>query len=407
VSPPSWDVIVVGAGIIGLASAVEISRRHPDKRILILDKEGQPGLHQSGHNSGVIHAGLYYRPGSLKAQTCGEGARSMVAFAEEHGIDYEICGKIVVATGPEEIPRLEELHRRGSANGIEGIKVLGPVQIKDIEPHTNGVKALWIPSTGIIDYPAVVRTYARIFEEAGQEMRLGAEVTGIVKGSGGITVETSVGDFSGKFLVNCAGLHADRVARLAGGRIPLRIIPFRGEYYELKAEKRSLVQGLIYPVPDPAFPFLGVHFTRRIEGTIEAGPNAVLAFKREGYAKTQMDPGDMFDTFSYPGFWRMAKKYWRVGAGEIVRSASKTAFTRALRKLMPDIGEDDLVPGGAGVRAQAVDMEGKLMDDFAIVHTEGAIHVCNAPSPGATASLMIGKKIADMAEEAYPALAGR
>lgn len=405
-SAQSWDVIVVGAGIIGLSSAMEISRRHPSKRILILDKESQPGLHQSGHNSGVIHAGLYYRPGSLKAQTCREGASSMVAFAKAHEIDYEICGKAVVATNPEEIPRLEELHRRGEANGIEGIKVLGVEQLKEFEPHTSGVKALWIPSTGIIDYPAVVRTYARIIEEAGQEIRLGAEVTGIEKRGGEIVVETSIGDFTGKFLVNCAGLHADRVARLAGGRIPLRIIPFRGEYYKLKPEKRDLVRGLIYPVPDPSFPFLGVHFTRRVDGSVEAGPNAVLAFNREGYTRTSANPSDILDTFSYPGFWRLARKYWRVGAGEMYRSASKSAFTRALQKLMPELREEDIIPGGAGVRAQAVDREGKLVDDFAIVHTEGAVHVCNAPSPGATASLMIGKKIADMVEEAHPALTG-
>jgi L-2-hydroxyglutarate oxidase LhgO len=401
-----WDVIVIGAGIIGLSSAMEISRRHPGRRILILDKEARPGVHQSGHNSGVIHAGLYYRPGSLKAETCTEGARSMVAFAEEHGIDFEICGKMVVATDAEEIPRLEELHRRGAANGIQGIKELGPEQIRDIEPHVKGVKALWVPSTGIIDFPAVVRAYARIVSERGQEIRLGAEVTGIVRQGGEITVETTAGDFAGKFLVNCAGLHADRIARLAGGDIPLRIIPFRGEYYELRPERRGLVQGLIYPVPDPAFPFLGVHFTRRVGGEVEAGPNAVLAFMREGYTKTKFDPGDMLDTLTYSGFWHMSRKYWRIGVGEMVRSLSKSAFTRALQKLMPEIQESDLIPGGAGVRAQAVDTEGKLLDDFAIIHTEGAIHVCNAPSPGATASLMIGRRIADMADEAFPALAG-
>ena len=405
-STPTWDVIVIGAGIIGLSSAMEISRRHPGKRVLILEKEDRPGLHQSGHNSGVIHAGLYYRPGSLKAQICGQGAQSMVAFAEEHGIDYQICGKVVVATGGEEIPRLEELHRRGTANGIQGMKMIGPSQLRDIEPHAHGVKALWVPSTGIIDFPAVVRTYARIVEDAGQDIRLGAQVTGIEKRGGEVTVETTAGDFSGRFIVNCAGLHADRVARLAGGEIPLRIIPFRGEYYELLPEKRDLVHSLIYPVPDPDFPFLGVHFTRRIDGTVEAGPNAVLAFMREGYTKTSADPADILDTLSYPGFWRLSRKYWKVGFGEMVRSLSKSAFTRSLQKLMPDIRESDLVPGGAGVRAQAVDTEGRLVDDFAIVQTEGAIHVCSAPSPGATASLMIGKRIADMAEEAYPALAG-
>ncbi len=404
-SPKPWDAVVIGAGIIGLATAMEMSRRHPGRRILILEKEEKPGLHQSGHNSGVIHAGLYYRPGSLKAKTCLEGAASMVAFAEEHGIDYEICGKVVVATSDDEIPRLEELHNRGTANGIQGLKMIGPDQLRDIEPHASGVKALRVPSTGIIDYPAVVRTYARIVREGGGEIRLGAEVTGIRKTGDGVVVETTKGDFPGRFLINCAGLHADRVARLAGGRIPLRIIPFRGEYYEMVPEKRSLVRSLIYPVPDPAFPFLGVHFTRRVDGSVEAGPNAVLAFMREGYTKSQADPRDIFDTFSYPGFWSLSRKYWKVGVGEMYRSFSKAAFTRALQKLMPEVEEKDLVPGGAGVRAQAVDPDGKLVDDFAIIHTEGAIHVCNAPSPGATASLMIGRRIADMAEEACPALA--
>lgn len=403
-SIPTWDVIVIGAGIIGLSSAMEISRRHPGNRVLILEKEDRPGLHQSGHNSGVIHSGLYYRPGSLKAQTCGQGAHSMVAFAEEHGINYQICGKVVVATSEDEIPRLEELQHRGTANGIQGMKMIGPNQLRDIEPHAYGIKALWVPSTGIIDFPAVVKTYARIVTDAGQEIRLGAKVTGIEKRGREVTVETTAGDFLGKFIVNCAGLHADRVAHLAGGDIPLRIIPFRGEYYELCPEKRALVHSLIYPVPDPAFPFLGAHFTRRTDGTVEAGPNAVLAFMREGYTKTSVDPSDLCDIFSYPGFWRLSKKYWKIGLGEMVRSLSKSAFTRSLQKLMPAIRESDLLPGGAGVRAQAVDKKGTLVDDFAIVQTEGAIHVCSAPSPGATASLMIGKRIADMTEEAHPAL---
>jgi L-2-hydroxyglutarate oxidase LhgO len=405
-SQKHWDAIVVGAGIIGLATAMEMVRRHPGRRILVLEKEEQPGRHQSGHNSGVIHAGLYYRPGSLKAQTCIEGARSMVAFAEEHGIPYEICGKVVVATSDEEIPRLEELQRRGTANGIQGLKMIGPDQLRDIEPNTVGVKALWVPSTGIIDYPAVVQTMSRLLQESGGELRMGAEVKDIRKSDGEIVVETTQGDFPGRFLINCAGLHADRVARIAGGQLPLRIIPFRGEYYEIVPEKRELVRALIYPVPDPAFPFLGVHFTRRIDGAVEAGPNAVLAFKREGYTKTKADARDLADTFSFPGFWHLSRKYWKVGVGEMYRSFSKSAFTRALQKLMPEIEEKDLKPGGAGVRAQAVDEEGNLLDDFAIIHTDGAIHVCNAPSPGATASLVIGKRIADMAEEACPALAG-
>ena len=398
-SRTAWDVIVVGGGILGLSTAMEITRRHSRKRVLVLEKEAGVGRHQSLHNSGVIHAGLYYRPGSLKAKTCVEGAAAMVRFAQEHGIDHEICGKVVVATTEAEIPRLEELRRRGEANGIENIAVLGPEELREIEPHTRGVKALRVPSTGIIDYNAVVRAYARLIEAGGQRIQTSAQVTGIAVAGGEKRVETTAGDFAGKLIVNCAGLYADRIAKLAGGAPPMKIVPFRGEYYELTPGRRSLVKSLIYPVPDPAFPFLGVHFTRRVNGSVEAGPNAVLAYMREGYTKTRIDPYDLFETLTYPGFLKLARKYWKVGLGEMVRSLSKSAFTRALQKLMPEIRESDLVPAGAGVRAQAVDRDGGLLDDFSIIRTEGAVHVCNAPSPGATASLMIGRAIADMAEE--------
>ncbi len=395
-----WDVIIAGGGILGLAAGVDLLRRKPARRVLILEKEDAPGRHQSGRNSGVIHAGLYYRPGSLKAETCLEGAREMVAFARAHGVPHAICGKVVVATSEEEVPRLEELARRGRANGIEGIETIGPERLAEIEPNAAGIRALWVPATGIIDYPGVVETLARIFREKGGEIRTGAELTAIVRKGGELTAGTGTGDFRGRFLINCAGLHADRVARLAGGEIGLRIIPFRGEYYELRPERRSLVRGLIYPVPDPAFPFLGVHFTRRIGGEVEAGPNAVLAFRREGYRFAEADPRDLWDTLSHPGFWRMAQRYWKTGLGEMRRSLSKGAFTAALQKLLPAVRESDLIPAGAGVRAQAVDRAGNLLDDFAIVRTEGAVHVCNAPSPGATASLAIGRRIAGMAEEA-------
>lgn len=401
-SRTAWDVIVIGGGILGLSAAMELTRRHPRRRVLVLEKEAEVGRHQSLHNSGVIHAGLYYRPGSLKAKACVAGAAAMVRFAREHGVAHEICGKVVVATEEAEIPRLEELRRRGVANGIENIAVLGPEALREVEPHARGVRALRVPSTGIIDYNAVVRAYARLITERGQSIRTSAEATGIADGGGEKRVETTAGDFAGKLLINCAGLHADRVARLAGGTPPVQIVPFRGEYYELAPERRALVQGLIYPVPDPAFPFLGVHFTRRVSGAVEAGPNAVLAFMREGYAKTHADPGDLLETLTYPGFWKLARKYWRTGLGEMARSLSKSAFTRALQKLLPEIQEPDLVPAGAGVRAQAVDRNGGLLDDFSILRTEGAIHVCNAPSPGATASLMIGRAIADMADEMRP-----
>ncbi len=390
---------MVGGGILGLSTAMEITRRHPEKRVLVLEKEAGVGRHQSLHNSGVIHAGLYYRPGSLKAKTCVEGAAAMVRFAQEHGIDHEICGKVVVATNEAEIPRLEELRRRGEANGIENIEVLGPEALGEIEPHAWGVKALRVPSTGIIDYGAVVRAYARIIEAGGQKIQTSAQVTGISIARGEKRVETTAGDFGGKLIVNCAGLYADRIARLAGGAPPMKIVPFRGEYYELTPGRRALVKSLIYPVPDPAFPFLGVHFTRRVNGSVEAGPNAVLAYMREGYTKTRINPYDLLETLTYPGFLKLARKYWKVGLGEMVRSMSKAAFTRALQKLIPEIRESDLVPAGAGVRAQAVNRDGGLLDDFSIIRTEGAVHVCNAPSPGATASLMIGRAIADMAEE--------
>ncbi len=398
-SRTAWDVIVIGGGILGLSTAMEIGRRHPRRRVLVIEKEAEVGRHQSLHNSGVIHAGLYYRPGSLKAKTCVEGAAAMVRFARERGIPHEICGKLVVASNEAEIPRLEELRRRGTANGIENIAVLGPEALREIEPHARGVRALRVPSTGIIDYNAVARACARLVMEGGQRIQTSAEVTGIAVSRGERRVETTAGDFAGRLIINCAGLHADRIARLAGGAPPLKIVPFRGEYYELAPERRALVKGLIYPTPDPAFPFLGAHFTRRVNGAVEAGPNAVLAWMREGYAKTDIDPRDLLETLTYPGFLRLARKYWKTGLGEMVRSFSKSAFTRALRKLMPEIQESDLVPAGAGVRAQAVDRDGRLLDDFAIIRTGGAVHVCNAPSPGATASLMIGRAIADMADE--------
>lgn len=405
--PKRWDAVIVGGGIIGLSSAMALSGKRPGVRLLVLEKEEELCRHQSGRNSGVIHAGLYYRPGSLKAKTCVEGARAMVDFAAEHGIRHELCGKVVVATSPEELPRLEELHRRGAANGVPGLEMIGPERLREIEPHAAGIRALWSPGTGIIDYPAVAQAYARIVRGRGGEIRTGAQVTGIRRLAGETVVETTAGDFAASFLINCAGLHADRVARLAGGRVGLQIVPFRGEYYEIAPGRRSLVRGLIYPVPDPAFPFLGVHFTRRIDGTVEAGPNAVLAFMREGYTKTMVDLGDLRETLAYPGFRRLARRWWRVGVQEMIRSFSRAIFARDLQRLVPEIRAKDLLPGGAGVRAQAVDPEGNLLDDFAIVRTEGAIHVCNAPSPGATASLVIGRAIADMAEEACPALASR
>ncbi|MBI1956245.1 MAG: L-2-hydroxyglutarate oxidase [Acidobacteria bacterium] len=390
-----FDLIIIGGGIIGLAVALEAGRRFPHWRLAVLEKEDRVAAHQTGHNSGVIHSGLYYKPGSLKARTCVEGAAAMVAFCQEHGIPHQICGKVVVATRAEEIPALEELHRRGTANGVANLAFLGPQQLCEIEPHSAGIRALQVPGTGITDYTAVAQKFAELVANQGGEIITGARVFGIVRHNQETVVETTSGRFQSQQIINCAGLHSDRVARLAGARLDLQIVPFRGEYYEIVPERQHLVKALIYPVPDPKFPFLGVHFTRRIQGGVEAGPNAVLAWRREGYRKTDFALADALETLSFPGFWRMAKKYWRSGLEEFYRSVSKKAFTRALQRLAPEIEEKDLRAGGAGVRAQALDRAGNLLDDFDIVRTENVIHVLNVPSPAATASLAIARHIVD------------
>ncbi|MBI3896552.1 MAG: L-2-hydroxyglutarate oxidase [Acidobacteria bacterium] len=393
--PPQFDLVIIGGGIIGLAVALETGRRFPRWRLVVLEKEGRIAAHQTGHNSGVIHSGLYYKPGSLKAKTCVEGAAAMVAFCQEHSIPHQICGKVVVATGAEEIPALEELHRRGTANGVPNLCMIGPEELREIEPHSSGTRALRVPGTGITDYSAVARKFAELVAAQGGEVITYAKVLGIRHQGEQTMVETTRGHFQTRRIINCAGLHSDRVAKRAGAPTDLQIVPFRGEYYEIAPERQRLVKGLIYPVPDPKFPFLGVHFTRRIQGGVEAGPNAVLALRREGYRKTDFALADAMETLSFPGFWIMAKKYWRSGLEEFYRSLSKKAFTRALQRLVPEIEENDLRPGGAGVRAQALDRSGKLLDDFCIVRTERAIHVLNVPSPAATASLAIAKHIVD------------
>ena len=393
-----FDLVIIGGGIIGLSSAMEAKRRFPRRSVLVVEKETRLATHQTGHNSGVIHSGLYYKPGSLKARTCVEGAAAMVAFCREHGLPYEICGKVVVATREEELPALEELHRRGTANGVPGLAMIGPERLREIEPHSVGVRALHVPGTGIADYVAVAKAYADQVTKAGGEIRTGTRALRITRSGTEIVVETTHGTVTGRKVINCAGLQSDRIARAAGARLDTMIVPFRGEYYEIAPERSELVRGLIYPVPDPKFPFLGVHFTRRIRGGIEAGPNAVLALKREGYRKTDFSLPDAAATLAFPGFWRMAAKYWRSGLDEFHRSLSKRAFVRALQRLLPEIGEADLRPGGAGVRAQALDRSGKLLDDFEIVRDGGVVHVLNVPSPAATASLVIGKRIVDMIE---------
>lgn len=395
------DLLVIGAGIVGLATALDTLQRFPGLRVLVLDKEDHVAAHQTGHNSGVIHSGLYYRTGSLKARNCVAGAASMKRFCEQHGIPYENCGKLVVATHAGEVPRLEQLHQRGLANGLEGLRMLKRDEFREIEPHCEGVSALQVPSTGIVDYTEVARKYAELIEQAGGEIVLGAKVTGLHEDGEASIVETTAGLCRAKYVVNCAGLYSDTIARMAGVDTGLEIIPFRGEYYEIKPERRYLVKALIYPVPDPRFPFLGVHFTRRTNGSVEAGPNAVLAFRREGYIGTPPDVGEAMQTLRFAGFWRMARKYWRMGLAEQYRSWVKQSFTRSLQVLIPELGEDDLAAGGSGVRAQAVDRHGNLLDDFHFVHSRGMIHVCNVPSPAATASLEIGREVVDMLAQRF------
>ena len=392
----SFDIAIVGGGIVGLATALQLVRAGAT-RVVVLEAEDHVAAHQTGHNSGVIHSGLYYKPGSLKARNCTAGRESMYAFCAQHGIRHERCGKMVVATSQEEIPALDELERRGRANGLDGLKRLRKEELADYEPHVAGIDGLWVPTTGIVDFPGVTEAYARLVREQGGEVRLRSRVENIITYPDEIALETELGEVRAKHLVNCAGLQSDRIARLAGLDPGLQIIPFRGEYYELVAAKHSLVRNLIYPVPDPRFPFLGVHFTRMVKGGVEAGPNAVLAFKREGYTRSSFRARDVSEMLGFPGFWSMARKYWKMGAGEFHRSYSKSAFVKALQKLMPAIEAQDLVPAGAGVRAQAVERDGKLVDDFRIVESKNQIHVLNAPSPAATASLSIGAHIAELA----------
>ena len=399
--PNDPRVAVIGGGIVGLSTALALTQGARPIRVVVLEKEQALAAHQTGHNSGVIHSGIYYKPGSLNARFTVEGAREMVEFAQAQGIAYEICGKVVVATRPDEMPRLEELHRRGMANGTPGLQMIGPERLREIEPNAAGIQALHVASTGIIDYVAVARRYADIVQRCGGEIRTGARVLAIRRADDRWVIETSAGNEQADYVVNCAGLHSDVMARLAGSTPPVRIVPFRGEYYDLVDGRDSLVRALIYPVPDPAFPFLGVHFTRMVRGGVEAGPNAVLSFKREGYRKTDFSPAEAWDTLSYPGFWRLARRYWRTGAGEFYRSFSKAAFVRALQRLVPALRADDLRPSGAGVRAQAIDPRGALVDDFSIQAIGGVIHVLNAPSPAATASLPIGRAIADEARRQF------
>jgi L-2-hydroxyglutarate oxidase len=390
----TYDYAIIGGGIVGLATGMALGKRFPQARIVILEKEPALAQHQTGRNSGVIHSGIYYKPGSFKAQFARTGSRSMVEFCQEHGIAHEICGKLIVATEPGELPLLENLYQRGLANQLT-LTRLSAEAIKEIEPHVNGLAGIRVPSTGIVDYKQVSATYARIIQEQGGEIRLGTRVEQLDVRSDGITIGTSRGELRARFLINCAGLHSDRIARLGKAPIDMQIVPFRGEYYELKPEKRYLVKHLIYPVPNPNFPFLGVHFTRMINGDVHAGPNAVLSLKREGYHKTDVDLRDSAEVLSSPAFWKLARTNMGEGIKEIVRSVSKAAFVRSLQRLIPEVQSEDVVPSHAGVRAQALRNDGALVDDFMIVSGPSALHVCNAPSPGATASIEIGKSIVE------------
>jgi L-2-hydroxyglutarate oxidase len=390
-----YEITIIGGGIVGTATALSILNKKPVK-LLLLEAESYLAAHQTGNNSGVIHSGLYYKPGSLKALNCTKGREMMYTFCEEHNIPFDRCGKIVVATNKEEIPALNMLEERGKANGLSGFRRISSGQIKEYEPYANGIDGLFVPQTGIVDYVAVTNKYAELIKSQGGEIKTDSRITSVVGDKTDIVLLTNNEEYKTKFVVNCAGLYSDRVAKLCGVDPKLQIIPFRGEYYKIRKEGEYLVKNLIYPVPDPQFPFLGVHFTRMIKGGIEAGPNAVLAFKREGYKKTDFSVRDIIEMKLYPGFWKMAAKYYKMGFEEFRRSFSKDLFLKSLQKLIPDIQYEDIELGGAGVRAQALESTGKLVDDFRIVEAERMIHVLNAPSPAATASLSIGETIAEM-----------
>jgi L-2-hydroxyglutarate oxidase len=393
------DYVIIGGGIVGLVTAMALGKKYPRARVLVLEKEQDLAQHQTGRNSGVIHSGIYYKPGSLKARFAREGNRSMVEFCREHGIKHEVCGKVIVATKPSDLPLLDNLFQRGLNHRL-AVARLAPEQVQEIEPHVRCVGAIKVPSTGIVNYRQVSAKYVELIKSNGGTVRTGIRVDRLRELNGTQVVETSHGEFEAGFIINCAGLFSDRVTRLGGLDPGAKIIPFRGEYYELVPERRYLVKALVYPVPNPDFPFLGVHFTRMIDDSVHAGPNAVLAFKREGYCRTDVNCADLFDILTFSGFWKLARKYYRDGIMEMVRSVSKRAFVKSLQQLIPEVTEDDLVPTHSGVRAQALMPDGKLVDDFLIMKGKNSIHVCNAPSPGATASLEIGRFIANQLPEA-------
>ncbi len=395
------DVTVVGAGLIGLSTAMQLLERKPYLKVSVIEKADSVASQQSGHNSGVIHSGIYYKPGSFKARFCVEGRATMTRFCAENEVPTWTCGKLIVATDEREEARLEDLLERGTANNVEGLRMVGPEEMAEIEPHAVGTRALYAPKTGIVDFRNVARVYEEKVRSRGGNIYFSTQLNGVQNRNGSVArhiLDTSQGEIETRNIINCAGLHSDIVAKMTGIDPVLRIIPFRGEYYTLKKSREHLVKGLIYPVPDPQFPFLGVHLTQTMKGWVEAGPNAVLAVKREGYRKRDFSARDLMRTVSFPGFWKMAKNNWKVGVWETHRSIRKSAFLKSLQRLMPELEMSDLAPGGSGVRAQAVNPDGTLLDDFRIDEGESAIHVLNAPSPGATSSLVIGNYIADIAE---------
>jgi len=398
---PAYDMAIIGAGILGLATAMELLSRSPALRLIVLEKEPAIAQHQTGHNSGVIHSGIYYAPGSLKARLCVTGRAKLLAFCDAHAIPYDLCGKVIVATDAEELSRLDQLAERGRVNGVSALEMIGPERLRELEPHAVGIKALYSPATGIVDFSRVARAYAWEVTEHGGEIRTNHAVTAITQRDGYNRNETSAGDVTARWIISCAGLEADRIARITGAPRTPQIVPFRGDYYVLRPERRDWVNGMIYPVPDPRFPFLGVHFTRRMDGAIWLGPNAVLAFAREGYRRRDVNVRDLTEIVRYRGFRNLARRYWRTGIDELYRDFRKAAFLTALQRYMPELRMVDLLPGPSGVRAQALGEDGALVDDFVVNVEGGALHVRNAPSPAATSSLAIGALIVDTAEQAF------
>ena len=400
-----YDVAIVGGGIVGLATAYQLTRQHPGRKIVVLEKEQTLAKHQTGHNSGVLHSGIYYKPGSLKATNCRHGKALMEAFCRDQGIDHEICGKVIVAVGEADLGPLDTIYDRGQKNGV-ACEMISQERLRELEPHAAGIKAIHVPEAGIVNYKQVSDRMGQLIREAGGEVKTGAGVMDIHQEADGLTIATAAGDVKARYLINCGGLHSDRITKLTGQKPPAKIVPFRGEYYELRPEARHFCKNLIYPTPDPAFPFLGVHFTRMITKDahgyhVECGPNAVLAFRREGYHRTSLHLGDLAETLTYPGFWKMAGKYWKTGMGEMWRSVSKGAFVKALQRLLPEIRAEHLEPAPAGVRAQALSPDGKMVDDFTIAEGERVVNVLNAPSPAATASLAIGEHIVGLVAKRF------